>query len=113
MSVWQIRDCRCFSPHQLRTVLDRVGDCWNRKMAASNAHVSLTTVHTTFWAEWHFREEKRRCLVTSSCCPCCTPHVSADGGASQILGIPGPSAGSFLVAMEYFCPISTERDICS
>src|SRR3569623_337782 len=92
MSVWQIRDCRCFSPHQLRTVLDRVGDCWNRKMAASNAHVSLTTVHTTFWAEWHFREKKRRCLVTSSCCPCCTPHVSADGGASRILGIPGPSA---------------------
>src|SRR3569832_895039 len=60
-------------------------------MAASNAHVSLTTVQTTFWAEWHFREEKRRCLVTSSCCPCCTPHVSADGGASRILGIPVPS----------------------
>src|SRR3569623_3427914 len=34
-----------FSPQQLRTVADRVGDRWNREMAASNAHVSLTTVH--------------------------------------------------------------------
>ena len=27
-------------------------------MAAWSDHVSLTTVHTTFWAEWHFRVEK-------------------------------------------------------